>query len=149
MINERKRRMESKRRRRFERDTQWAKRREKYRETESPHLDASSASSTIPSNLLLYSINDGRVEETKSASTAKAAVHSYVYTNIGSVCIDKVEKDKIGRKEDELTYFPDHFTLSDDVAFYILGCQTCCQPHHCSKSNCYTTVPPPLHYSTL
>ena len=93
MINERKRRMESKRRRRFERDTQWAKRREKYRETESPHLDASSASSTIPSNLLLYSINDGRVEETKSASTAKAAVHSYVYTNIGSVCIDKVEKE--------------------------------------------------------
>jgi hypothetical protein len=43
-----------------------------------------------------------------------------------AIVIDKVEKDKIGRKEDELTYFPDHFTLSDDVAFYILGCQPCC-----------------------
>jgi|688.fasta_scaffold728464_1 hypothetical protein len=66
---------------------------QRERETENPHLDASSASLTIPSNLLLYSINDGWVEETKSTSTAKAAVHSYVYTNIASVCIDQVEKE--------------------------------------------------------
>jgi hypothetical protein len=37
---------------------------EKVTERESPHSDASSASLTILSNLLLYSINDGRVKET-------------------------------------------------------------------------------------